>query len=107
MGPDPKDCKSIRILNRCLEWRPEPLCYEADPRHAEMLVKALGLEDCKGAATPGVKEEVNYDAELNEDMSPYDEPNMTSPPMKRVKAEKCCMESQDEVGSFNLSARHR
>ena len=29
--------------------------YEADPRHAEMLIKAFHLEDAKSVVTPGVK----------------------------------------------------
>ena len=31
--------------------------YEADPRHAEMLIKASGVELGNGAVTPGVKRE--------------------------------------------------
>ena len=31
------------------------LLYEADPRHAELLAKSMGLDDCKKVATPGVK----------------------------------------------------
>ena len=57
LGPGPNDDKSIRILNRCLEWRRGCLAYEADPRHAEIAIKALGLEGSKPAATPGVKHE--------------------------------------------------
>ena len=57
LGPGPDDDKSICILNRCLEWRRGCLAYEADPRHAEIAIKALGLEGSKPAATPGVKHE--------------------------------------------------
>ena len=43
-GSGPDDDKSIRFLKKCLEWRRGSLPYEADPRHAEIAIKALGLE---------------------------------------------------------------
>ena len=55
LGPGRDDEKSIRILNKFLELRRGCLAYEADPRHAEIAIKALGLEGSKPAATPGVK----------------------------------------------------
>ena len=57
--------KEIRILNRVLRLTPEGLRYEADPRHAEMLVRALDLASASSVLTPGVKEssdETDYDA---------------------------------------------
>ena len=59
--------QEIRILNRILRLTKDGLRYEADPRHAEMLIKALGLEDATPVVTPGVKEDndaTNYDADL-------------------------------------------
>ena len=42
---------------------PGGLSYEADPRHAELLGKSLGLTECKTVSTPGVKSYVEDEAE--------------------------------------------
>jgi hypothetical protein len=55
LGPDKDDDKAITILNRCVEWTSHGLLYEADPRHAEILIRELGLENTKPVVTPGVK----------------------------------------------------
>ena len=44
LGPGPRDDKSIRVLNRVVEWTENGLSYEADQRHADLIVKGLGLE---------------------------------------------------------------
>ena len=41
LGPGADDLKSIRILNRIIEWTQDGLWYEADQRHAEIFVKDL------------------------------------------------------------------
>ena len=38
------DVQEVRILNKIVHWTPSGLELEADPRHAELAVKALGLE---------------------------------------------------------------
>ena len=54
LGEDKKDDKSVSILNRVLEWVDGVgVMYEADQRHAEMMVKDLGLENSKPVVTPG------------------------------------------------------
>ena len=55
MGPEPNDLKEIQILNRIVRYNDDGLTYEADPRHVELIIKALNLEDCKKVITPGVK----------------------------------------------------
>ena len=45
IGPGDKDDKSIRILNRVVEWTEEGISYEADQRHAEIIMAGLGLEE--------------------------------------------------------------
>ena len=62
LGGDPKDTKEIRILNRVVRWTQHGIEYEADQRHAEIVIDTLGLHGAKGAPTPGVKE-----CELTED----------------------------------------
>ena len=52
LGPDKGDVREPRVLNRVLRWTAEGLAYEADPRHAELLVAGL-LGSSRPAATPG------------------------------------------------------
>ena len=56
LGRDPSDCSDMKMLNRVVRVVPEGLAYEADPRHAELLARALGLEDCGPVGTPGIKD---------------------------------------------------
>ena len=56
MGPCPGDDKSVRILNRVVEWRAEGIAVEPDQRHIEIAAQIMGLEESKGASAPGVKE---------------------------------------------------
>ena len=57
LGPEPKDGKEIIILNRIVKWTSKGIKYEADPRHAELIVDMLGLKNCSPVTTPGVKQE--------------------------------------------------
>ena len=46
---------AVRILNRIVTGTENGLEYEADQRHAEILMRDMGIdESSKGAATPGV-----------------------------------------------------
>ena len=45
----------MRVLNRIVRITDGGLLYEADPRHAEMLIKSLKLEDAKSVVTSGIK----------------------------------------------------
>merc|ERR1711940_193151 len=52
------DDRSIRILNRVLEWSRDGITYESDHRHAEIIVSQLGLNSsAKSLTTPGKREE--------------------------------------------------
>jgi len=58
LGPEAKDDKSVRILNRVVEWSKEGIYYEADQRHAEIIVDQLEVrKDKQGLSAPGRKEE--------------------------------------------------
>ena len=47
---------SNRILNRIISWTDNGIEYEADQRHAEIIVKQMGLKDnSKGVVTPGIR----------------------------------------------------
>jgi len=47
LGPELTDQKSIRLLNRIVEWTPEGINIEGDQRHAEIIINQLGLNDAK------------------------------------------------------------
>ena len=55
LGVRPNDCKEMRVLNRIVRVTEDGLRYEADPRHAEMLIKAFDLSEAKSVVTPGIK----------------------------------------------------
>ena len=45
----------IRILNRIVRIAAQGLRYEADPRHCDLLIPSLGLQNGSAVKTPGVK----------------------------------------------------
>ena len=45
----------MSVLNRIFRWTSAGIEYEADPRHAEIIINELGLTNCRPVATPGVK----------------------------------------------------
>ena len=47
LGPGPSDLKSIRILNRIVEWAEDGILYEADQRHVEICLREMGPERIK------------------------------------------------------------
>ena len=53
LGSKPGLEKEGRILNRIIRVTDDGWEYEADQRHAELIVEALGLNDCKSVKTPG------------------------------------------------------
>ena len=61
-----EDCaKEVRVLNRIVRVDQHGIYYEADPRHVEMLLKALPMDST--VSTPGVKDDtIDYDAVLED-----------------------------------------
>ena len=57
IGPGDNDQKQMRVLNRVITWDSRGITYEADQRHAEIIIKTLGLEDSKQVATPGERDD--------------------------------------------------
>ena len=58
MGPEKEDTKSMRLLNRIIQWNEEGIQYEADQRHAEIIVREMGIKQGKkDIVTPGTKGE--------------------------------------------------
>ena len=62
-GQDPE----LRILNKIVRITPEGVELEADPRHAEMVIKDLKLQDAKPSTVPGSKEEMKKAPTREED----------------------------------------
>ena len=53
-----KECaKEVRVLNKIIRHTANGIELEADPRHAESVVRDLGLTDGKPSKVPGKKEE--------------------------------------------------
>ena len=70
LGPEQKDDKSIRVLNRVVEWTVSGIMYEADQRHAEIIVQELGLTSAsKPVNTPSQKAARQADAQLSQEES--------------------------------------
>ena len=57
LGPTKEDPQQVKVLNRVLRWTDQGIKYEADPRHAELIIKDLGLDKAKGVRTPATKQE--------------------------------------------------
>ena len=57
LGAGKADKKEVRILNKVVRYTTEGVKLEADPRHAEIVVQELGLQNAKSAKSPGCKED--------------------------------------------------
>ena len=49
-------CNATTLLNRIVERRRDGIPWELDPRQTELIIRDLGLNDAKKAATPRVRE---------------------------------------------------
>ena len=56
IGDRDGEVKEARVLNRTIRVNEEGWHYEADQRHADLIIKALNLEGAKGVKTPGEDE---------------------------------------------------
>ena len=58
LGPHEGQQRQITILNRIVTWNnSKGLNYEADPRHVEIVLEQLKMEDAKAVTTPGTRDE--------------------------------------------------
>ena len=60
LGPDAAkgEVQELRFLNRVITWTGTGIVWEADPRHAELLIEQLNLKGAKEVCSPGIKDEV-------------------------------------------------
>jgi hypothetical protein len=52
LGGDPGELRELRVLNRIVQWTPQGLRYEADPRHGEILVRGVAGAE-RALSVPG------------------------------------------------------
>ncbi len=57
IGPEDGDGKQACMLNRIVTWEEDGIAYEADQRHAQLIVEGMGMSEAKAVTTPGVNEE--------------------------------------------------
>ena len=57
LGPEKRHVQQVKILNRVVSWEDDGIVWEPDPRHAELIISQLGLENAKPLKLPGIKEE--------------------------------------------------
>ena len=70
IGPSSTDSKAIRILNRVVHWTEEGIEYEADQRHADIIVRELSLgAGTKPVTTLGIKRDITALDEADLDSS--------------------------------------
>ena len=72
IGPEKNDKKEIKVLNRIIAYEEGGITYEPDPRHAELIIKQLGLEKSNSVITPSTKDDEyvkDEDKELDEEGS--------------------------------------
>ena len=55
MGADQGYVKEVKILNNIVRLTSAGVELEADPRHAELVVRELGVEKCRTTKVPGSK----------------------------------------------------
>ena len=68
LGDGSKDKKEIRILNKVVRYTSKGIELEADPRHAEIVIKELGLKNAKANKVPGSKAVVSRKTKMEEQM---------------------------------------
>ena len=55
LGADKDDLKEIKVLNKIIRLSDGGPELEADPRHAELVVRELGVDNCKVSKVLGSK----------------------------------------------------
>ena len=55
LGPGRNHVQQVRVLNRVLTWHEDEITYEADPRHAEILIKAVNV--ARAVSTSGSRDD--------------------------------------------------
>ena len=88
----------IKVLNKILRYAEEGLELEADPRHAEMVIRDLGLEGGKLSKIPGTKADVAKRRKEVEAVDAVDVQVSITPPKLTEGSETC---RNKPVGNVN------
>ena len=73
LGQDEYDDKEATLLGRTIKWESWGVTCEADPKHREMVMEALGLqEDSKSLAAPGNKDDDKTEKQHQEEAEDID-----------------------------------
>ncbi len=65
IGTKMGDKKGLKILNRIVRFTTYGIQYEADPRHVEILVSSLGMENANSVSSPGKDDDDYNEGEEN------------------------------------------
>ena len=72
VGPDKTDEQSVKALNGIITWQEingqSMMAYDADPRHAEIIISEMGVSHAKPLTSPAVEMEMD-DGENDEEMT--------------------------------------
>ena len=107
LGPDDKDDSHMHVLNRVVTFdkKTGEVCYEADPRHAQHIVRALGLEGCKPVSTPAEKQKMS-DILSSEEMSELEREELTQFRSLTMRAAYLSADRADVAEAVKSLARH-
>ena len=73
LGPGEGYSQEFKVLNRIISWHGHRgLAYEADPRHAELVVQHRDLTEAKAVSTPGTREEGRTQEDRDEKLNDKD-----------------------------------
>ena len=76
VGPEQHHAKEAEYLQRRIRWTDEGIEVESDPRHAQELIKCLGMSNCRVVETPMTAEDFKDEVqvkkpELEEPLEPH------------------------------------
>ena len=110
LGEGKGQSPEMRILNKVVRWTAGGIELEADPRHAELVIKELGLAGGKSSSVPGAKESAK---KMPEDG--VDEKRMNSGTKARIELREDDLTGEsgragsptDEAPSAETRGRHK
>ena len=56
LGPEDRDAKEVKVLNRTVRWVGGEITFEADKKHVQKMLEDMSMENCNASVVPGIKE---------------------------------------------------
>jgi len=103
LGGGPNDKREVRILNRIMTWSEAEVTWEADPRHAEALIRDMKVSGEASVVTPGVKQSKE---EKEEEEAPLREEEISVFRSGAAKANYLAMDRPDIAFAAKECCRH-